>query len=201
MPLFVPMALINVNSAEMARSIFKINFTEFLTRCHGELLSNSADWLTWLWPTGRCTGTMTRFTFPAATPLQSHLQLSILTWLTALQEDNSLLGSLFSLLALDRQGWKWTYLIPNPCSWTIIQIESESNRNTCMDGWIDGWMDASGIRQPVCLWKKPYKMSRNCGWKPFLFMPWRQLNASLLGFCSAAMSSGSELSILDIWRL
>lgn len=34
--------------------------------------------------------------------------------LTALQEENSLLGSLFSFLALDRQGWKWTYLIPNP---------------------------------------------------------------------------------------
>ncbi len=36
---------------------------------------------------------------------------------------------------------------------TIIQIESESNRNTCMDGWIDVWMDASGMAACVPLEK------------------------------------------------
>lgn len=157
MSLFVPMALIDFNSADMARSIFKIYFTEFPARCHGELLSNSADWLTWLWPTGRCTGTMTRFTFPAATP-QNHLQLSILTWLTAWQHCRKRI----LCWAVCSPSWHWTgrggsgpilFQIPQNHSkpydlhcttkemfpvdsrqLTIIQIETGWNRNTCMYG-------------------------------------------------------------------
>lgn len=62
--------------------------------------------------------------------------------------------------------------------------------NGCMDGRIRN--------QAACVpfYQNAYKMSWDCGWKPFLCTPWRQLNASL-GFCSAAMSSGSALWILD----
>lgn len=59
-------------------------------------------------------------------------------------------------------------------------------------------MDGRIRNQAACVpfYQNAYKMSWDSGWKPFLCTPWRQLNASL-GFCSAAMSSGSALWILD----